>query len=257
MLRRWLEHPLTRGLDLDDPRTTELRRQIIAQKPFLRRVYADWYRQLQTWVDPAGSRILEIGSGASLSNQHFPNLIASDVFWLPWISLVLNGQQLPFADDELDAIIMVNTFHHITDPARFLREAARCLRPGGRVCMIEPWVTPWSRFVYTRLHHEPFDPEAEAWILPERGPLSSANGALPWMVFERDREAFARDFPEWSPPAVKPMMPLVYLLSGGVSLRSLMPGWAYPLWAGLERLLAPLGPRRAMFAAVMIEKTDG
>ncbi len=254
MLRRWLEHPLTRGLDLDDPRTTKLRRRIIEEKPFLRRVYADWYGQLQKWVDPASGRILEIGSGASLSNHYFPGLISSDVFWLPWISLVLNGLHLPFGDEELDAVIMVNTFHHIPDPALFLREAGRCLRPGGRVCMIEPWVTPWSRFVYTRLHHEPFDPEAEAWVLPESGPLSSANGALPWMVFARDRQAFRREFPEWREPRVQPIMPLVYLLSGGVSMRSLMPGWAYPLWAGVERLLAPWGPRLAMFAAVGIEK---
>ena len=254
MLRRWLEHPLTRGLDLDDPRTTELRRHIIQEKPFLRRVYSDWYRQLEQWVDPSSRRILEIGSGASLSNQYFPNLLSSDVFWLPWISLVLNGLQLPFDDDELDAIIMVNTFHHIPDPGQFLHEAARCLRPGGRVCMIEPWVTTWSRLVYTRLHHEPFDPEAEAWSLPDSGPLSAANGALPWMVFERDRGTFLQQFPEWDAPQIKTMMPFVYLVSGGVSLRSLMPGWAYPLWAGVERLLAPLRSRLAMFAAVMIEK---
>jgi hypothetical protein len=29
--------------------------------------------------------------------------------------------------------------------------------------MIEPWVTPWSRFVYNLLHHEPFDPETPSW----------------------------------------------------------------------------------------------
>src|SRR5262249_31802772 len=38
-------------------------------------------------------------------------------------------------------------------------QATRCVRSGGVVAMIEPWVTPWSRFVYTRLHHEPFQPE--------------------------------------------------------------------------------------------------
>jgi hypothetical protein len=74
------------------------------------------------------------------------------------------------------------------------------------------------------------------------------------MVFERDRQALMQAFPEWGEPQVRPMMPFVYLISGGVSMRSLMPGWAYPLWAGVERLLSPWGSRWAMFAAVMIEK---
>src|SRR4051794_27482847 len=34
MLRSALSHPLTRGIDPDDPRTTTLRRRIIAEKPF-------------------------------------------------------------------------------------------------------------------------------------------------------------------------------------------------------------------------------
>ena len=39
MLKHWLEHPLTRGLDLDDPRTTHLRRRVLDEKRFLRRIY--------------------------------------------------------------------------------------------------------------------------------------------------------------------------------------------------------------------------
>jgi hypothetical protein len=35
LLKKWLSHPLTRGLDIDNPQTTELRRQIIRSKPFL------------------------------------------------------------------------------------------------------------------------------------------------------------------------------------------------------------------------------
>ena len=31
-IKAWLAHPLTRELDLDDPRTTQLRRQIIQEK---------------------------------------------------------------------------------------------------------------------------------------------------------------------------------------------------------------------------------
>jgi hypothetical protein len=120
--------------------------------------------------------------------------------------------------------------------------------------MIEPWVTPWSRFVYTRLHHEPFLPAAAAWEFPETGPLSSANGALPWIVFARDRRQFEREFPGLGLERVELLMPFRYLVSGGVSLRNLAPAWSYRLWAGLERALAPVLHRWAMFAFVVLRR---
>jgi hypothetical protein len=56
--------------------------------------------------------------------------------------------------------------------------------------MIEPWVSTLSRPIYTRLHHEPFNPDAKDWSFPDTGPLSGANGALPWIIFQRDRHHF-------------------------------------------------------------------
>ena len=86
--------------------------------------------------------------------------------------------------------------------------------------MVEPWVSRWSKLIYTHLHHEPFRTESPEWSFPSAGPLSGANGALPWIVFERDRPEFCRSFPQWHLQRIVPIMPLRYLLSGGVSLRS-------------------------------------
>ena len=38
-------------------------------------------------------------------------------------------------------------------------------------------------------HHETFNPEGD-WKIPGTGPMSDANGALPFIVFERDKEKF-------------------------------------------------------------------
>lgn len=35
-MRSWLEHPATRGMDIDDTRTTDRRNEIIQSKPVLR-----------------------------------------------------------------------------------------------------------------------------------------------------------------------------------------------------------------------------
>ncbi|MBK8443443.1 MAG: hypothetical protein IPL35_08515 [Sphingobacteriales bacterium] len=56
--------------------------------------------------------------------------------------------------------------------------------------MSEPANTAWGRFFYQNFHHEPFQPEAASWEIPSTGPLSGANGALPWIIFKRDIDLF-------------------------------------------------------------------
>ena len=254
MLRSLLTHPLARGRDLDDPQTTVIQHKIIQEKQFLKRVYQEWYRSLKASLDPAGQRILEIGSGAGFLIESIPHLITSDLMSLPWVSLVLNGMEIPFKDDALDAVVMVNVLHHVPDFRAFLLEAARCIRPGGKIVMIEPWVTAWSTIVYANFHHEPFDPAVDEWALDPAGPLSGANGALPWILFVRDRQLFQQILPMWEVSDIRLLTPLTYLLSGGVSLRSLAPGWSYPFWHRIELLLEPLERHLAMFARITLTK---
>ena len=152
---------------------------------------------------------------------------------------------------------MTNVLHHLAQPSRFFAEAVRCVKPGGAMIMIEPWVTAWGRWVYTHLHHEPFDPEAPSWEFPRTGPLSGANGAIPWILFVRDRERFERDFPMWKVKSIRPIMPFRYLVSGGVSLRSLTPGWSFEIWSALEKCASPFRHRLGMFAHIVLARSDG
>jgi len=200
--------------------------------------------------------VVELGSGAGLLQEFIPGLVTSDVLKVSEISLVLNGYHLPFRSGSLRAVVMIDVLHHLSRPREFFREAARCVRPGGAVVMIEPWVTAWSGFVYGSLHHEPFDPTAEKWEFPESGPLSGANGALPWIIFERDLDAFRREFPEWHLAKTARGMPFSYLLSGGMSMRSLAPGWAYGPVRAVERVLKPVMRKLAMFAQIELRRTD-
>lgn len=254
-LRDLLAHPLTRGLDVDSPQTTHVRRRIVREKAFLRRLYAEWYGMVRSELPAVEGPVLELGSGAGFMDEFVDGLITSEIFVTPGASVVLDGTRLPFAAASLRAIVMTDVFHHIPAARAFLAEAMRCLKPGGRIVMIEPWSTSWSRFVYTRLHHEPFVPDAPQWEFPSSGPLSGANGALPWIVFERDRAVFEREFPGLLLATVRPFMPVTYLVSGGVGMRSLMPGFSYPIWRGLEHLGGPLERSTAMFALIVVEST--
>ncbi len=254
MLKRLLAHPLTRGLAIDDPDTTALRRQIIRSKPFLKKIYDQWYAMLERSLPHGDGAVLELGSGAGYFDEYVPGLITSDLMPCPNIRLVADGQALPLADASLRAVVMVDVLHHIPQPRRFFAEAARCVRPGGVVAMIEPWVSAWSRVIYRHLHHEPFEPDSAEWEFATSGPLSGANGAMPWIIFERDRKQFEREFPEWRVRSVLPFMPLRYLLSGGVSMRSLQPGWSHGAWRCVEGALSPLRRSLAMFAHVVVER---
>lgn len=253
-LRSFLSHPLVQGLDLDSPRTTELRRRIIREKPLLESIYVDWYRRIAASLPRGDDPVLEVGSGGGFMRDYIPGLITSDILKLPGIDLVIGARRLPFPDGTLRGITMVNVLHHLSTPRDFLQEATRCVRAGGVVSMIEPWVTPWSGMVYRTLHHEPFEPRAESWEFPPAGPLSGANGANPWIIFVRDRSRFERDFPGWTIRLAQPFMPLCYLLSGGVSMRSLVPGWSSGFWRGIEWLLSPLNSRLGMFAHVVLQR---
>ena len=254
MLKALLTHPLTRGLDIDSPETTNLRRRIVAEKKFLRRVYEEWYQNLANHIPKDGGKVIEIGSGAGFMKNFLPDLITSDILPLEGIDLVLNGADLPFEDGALRGLVMTNVLHHIPNTPQFFREAGRCMRVGGRMAFLEPWVSGWSKKIYTKLHHEPFETEAPTWEFPEGGPLSTANGALPWIIFGRDRARFEREFPEWRVSLIQPSMPFRYLMSGGVSMRSLMPNWAFGFWKWVEEKAIRKKERWAMFAYIVVER---
>lgn len=46
-------------------------------------------------------------------------------------------QALPVEDNELDAATLMLVLHHVPDPAAVLSEAARALRPGGRLLIVD------------------------------------------------------------------------------------------------------------------------
>lgn len=250
-----LQHPLTRGLSVDDPQTTARRRQIIQEKKFLRLIYKKWYAELKKTMPSGSGSVVEIGSGAGFLSDFIPDLITSDVFYNQWTSLVLDGQCLPFKDQSLRAIVMIDVLHHLPEVRRFLSNAACCIREGGVISMVEPWVTPWAKIFFRNFLDEPFYPESNTWEFKEGGPLSGANVALPWIIFERDRYLFERQFPQWRIHRLDPIMPFTYLLSGGISLRSLMPGWTFTFWHTIEKALARL-TSMALFAIIVLVRTS-
>ena len=123
---------------LDDPRRTLAHKQIILDKPFLKRLYVEWYNNIKKQLPANAKKVVELGSGGGFLKDIIPGVITSDVLELPDNDMVLDGLNMPFEDNSIDAFVMVDVFHHVPDSARFLSEMQRTLKPGGRIIMSEP-----------------------------------------------------------------------------------------------------------------------
>ncbi len=241
-------------LPLDSPERTLLNKEIILRKTFLRKLYSKWYSTMVRELDqlPEG-QLVELGSGGGFFKEFVPGIICSDILDLPGNDMTFSSLDMPFGDNSVSGIFMVDTFHHIPYSEKFLEEATRILKKDGIIMMIEPANSWWGRYIYRTFHHEPFDPSGD-WTIPPSGPMSGANGALPWIVFERDRAKSEEKFPALELRKINYHTPLLYLLSGGVSFRQLLPGFSYNLFYLIDRMMSGISSQMSMFVTIRIRK---
>lgn len=252
----WLQLPEFKNAPHRDERSlTLLYAKIIRKKPFLRRLYIDFYKQLKDALncDVSAKTLVELGSGGGFIKDVIPNMITSDIIDLPGVDENFSALKMPFKDASVDAFFMFDVLHHINDTRSCFSEINRCLKAGGKVAMIEPSNTYWGRFIYTHLHHELYEPSM-GWDAEKGSPLFSANIAIPWIVFNRDRQLFEMTFPLLKIMKIEPHTPFRYLASGGVSVRQLLPSFTYDAVKFIELLLSPLNKYLGMFVTIVIEK---
>ena len=217
-------------------------RSVWGKKPLLRRVYNNFYDRIATWC--VDGRSLEIGGGVGQLKARFQNVIATDIQAAPWLDLVADAQRLPFRDNSISNIVMVDVLHHIEFPLLFLREAERVLRTGGRCVVVEPGITWGSTLFYRFIHHEPVrmsvDPLIAGTPDVDRDPYDS-NQAIPTLLVGRERERLAKLIPALSLIKIDWFSLVVYPLSGGFKpwtvLSDRVGGWLLALEEKLEPML--------------------
>ncbi len=240
--------------DLDDPNASLAHRDIILKKPFLKRLYTDWYLIfIIKSKEIKNGKYLEIGSGGGFLKDVFPEVITSDILILPNVDLIFTAEEIPFKENELASIVMLNVFHHIPKPHLFLKEAQRTLIKGGKIIMTEPANSSLARFIYKRFHHEPFDEKGQREI-KAGNPLSNSNQALPYIYFERDLDLFKKDFPSLKINSINYHSPFSYIISGGVSRSAMLPFFMYNFVKGIEWLFSPFYKQIGLFCTIEIEK---
>jgi SAM-dependent methyltransferase len=258
LLRKYWVHPLARDVDIDSADTISLHREIILSKPILRSIYKKWYGKFLPSVKATrhlNLPMIEVGCGASHLERYIPDVIKTDVVPHANIDQVVDANQLPFADNSLRCIFVLNAFHHFDSPEKFLAEAERCLAVGGRLVVTEPTNSVLQKFMIHKFHPtEYYDEKVADWVNYKEGRLSQANNALPWIVFERDRVKFESLFPRLKIISNRRHTLLFYFASGGMSYRTFLPSVFLPLLHVTE-LLNFLFPRLGTEMSIVIEKT--
>ena len=226
------------------------------ERPLVRSLYDGWFRLVASRLSGVAGESVELGSGIGKFQHVAPTVIATDVERTAWVDRVVHAEALPYEDGSLANLVLIDVFHHLRSPSRFLDEAARALARGGRVVILDPFCSPLSTVAYRAFHHERVDLRAPAFGDDEdaRGTLD-ANQARATLVFFRCADEYARRWPQLPIVERRRLAVLAYPLSGGFTGRRLVPSaFARPLVA-LDRLLEPvLAPLTAFRCLVVLER---
>ena len=216
----------------------ERHQRVWDSNPALRALYADWYGRIAAELpDPSLGPRVELGSGPGFARRFIPDLELSDIVRAPWHDRECNAEALPFDDATVGALVLFDVLHHLSSPRAFFGEAIRVLRPGGRLVMCEPYVSPFSYPVYKLVDQEPtilrgVDPLADHAEGDGRDPFDS-NQAIPTLLFGRRRASFEAAFPQLTVRKIEYLAGPSYPASGGFMRAPLVP-WA--LWSGLHAI---------------------
>ena len=176
-------------------------------------LYREWYELISKLLSEIEGINIELGCGASFIDQINKSIKKTDVFLNSNTDFKLNATDIgKDFENKISNLILVNVFHHVSDPEKFLKSAEKSLISGGRIIMIEPSNNYWSRLVYKFIGHEPFNTSQLEWKFQSKDPLLDSNQALSWIIFERDYEKFTNLFPMFSLIQKKKIMPFSYLL---------------------------------------------
>lgn len=231
-------------------------REIWQKKPVLKAIYQDFYDRIINHT--VSGTTLEIGGGTGNLKEYLPHVISTDIIPSPWLDCVCDAQALPLANNSLSNIVAIDVLHHIERPIRFFKEALRLLRPGGRIILLDPAITPLSWFFYHFLHEEPVilqsNPLEDGPLSPDRKPFD-ANQAIPTLLFGKHKDSFITAFPDLQIIENSFMSLWCYPLSGGFKPWSLIPSFIINPLLTFEKKVEPyLGSAFGFRILIVLEK---
>jgi demethylmenaquinone methyltransferase/2-methoxy-6-polyprenyl-1,4-benzoquinol methylase len=121
----------------------------------------DNIEEIAGWLAPFlgddHSHLLDVGGGTGALARRLHDHLGTDVTVLdptpemlsyiptggPVQAVLGNAEEMPFADDAFDALIVTDAFHHFRDQPAAVAEFCRVVRPGGGVIVVELDPSGW------------------------------------------------------------------------------------------------------------------
>ena len=227
------------------------------RRPALRAIYRHWACRIRRHLSTATGRSVEFGCGAL---SHYLGLTKTDIYKHDWVDELIDACDMPYENGECANLVAIDVLHHLPDPCRFLNEVNRVLTCGGRLVMLEPYISFSSYFFYRFIHHEPLDKNVSPFEpigLFDKESGEACNEAIPTLLFVQYQKELCRRWPQLAVIRLEFSDALIYPLTGGFSHHSWLPAsWVGPLIKFEDILLKKTGRFLAMRILVVMEKKE-
>jgi SAM-dependent methyltransferase len=256
---KYLREADVESVDIDGNERLSVHKKVLSRKPILSAVFKDFHQLFDSFdrqFFAGGGLRVELGSGVAPMRNSFPDVLATDIVPAEGLDKLLDAQAIDLEPDSVRVIFAQNCFHHLSKPEQFFQELNRVLSVGGGAILLEPYHGPLAAFLFKRLFNtEGYDKDYPTWETPATGPMNGANQALSYIVFVRDREHLSRQFPKLEiVHKCTCNNYLMYLLSGGLNFKQLIPNFAAPVFRLFQFLSTPLSRWIALHHIIIIRK---
>lgn len=222
----------------------------------LRAVYHDIFRDMASRCIAGPS--LELGAGIGVAGEVIPDLVTSDLVKTEFVDRAVSAYEIPA--ESWANIVAMDTLHHLQRPFAFFASAARALREGGRIVLMEPAGTWWGRKFYRLMHHEPCVPSeiVPPFEFPADRKGEFANMGMGVGLLRGQREETDRRLAEVGlrVAGVSYRDFVAYPATGGFSQPALLPAVAIRGLLAIERLTPEcIGRHGALRMIIVLEKS--